>query len=180
MLCSLWDFRNCMHTSMHTILFPSPSLSFFSLEWLLGFRWATLFTCPSLSTFSMVWLLDFSWKIILFLRPSSPSFSLEWLLGFHEAILFTCLFVKGLTELIDWWRYLQPSLKNSLLSLKTNVLWPTNKPAQIPFWLNILANSKVTRALFKQRIYYSLLLWFFYGKRSCCYLLALLLTLKYN
>ena len=94
------------------------------------------------------------------------------------SLSFTCLLIKSLRELVDWWWYLQPSLEDSLLSLKTDIFWPSYKSAQISLGLDILANSKVTRAFFEQWVDYPLLFWLLDGKRSCCYLLSLLLTLK--
>ena len=91
---------------------------------------------------------------------------------------FTCLLIESLWELVDWRWYLQPGLEDSLLSLETNVFWPSDESAQISLGLDILSNSKVAWAFFEQWVNYPLLFWLFDGKRSCCYLLSLLLTLN--
>ena len=119
-------------------------------------------------------------QLILFPSPSSSDLFFGMTIRLIMTALFTCLLIKSLTELVDWWGYLQPSLENGLLSLKTNVFGPTYKSAQIPLGLNVLSDSKVTWALFKQRVNYPLLFWLLNGKWSSCYLLALLLTLYCN
>jgi hypothetical protein len=51
-------------------------------------------------------------------------------------------------KLIDGWRDLQSGLQHSLLTLEANVLWPTDKAAQIPLGLDVLADAIIpTKAL---------------------------------
>ena len=90
----------------------------------------------------------------------------------------TSLLVKSGVELVQCWRNLQPRLQNSLLSLKTDILGPFDKPAQIPLGLDVLANFETSGSSDEKRILNSLNFGFLYSQRSGCDLLSLLLSLE--
>ena len=62
-------------------------------------------------------------------------------------LLLTVLSVESLCELGDGWWYLEPLVEHSLLSLKTNILWPADESSQVSLRLNIttyIITSKIT------------------------------------
>ena len=65
---------------------------------------------------------------------------LKWGLIGERNLCNTCLPVKGCVELVDRWRDLEPGLKDSLHPLQADVLGPLDEAAQVPLWLNVLAN----------------------------------------
>jgi len=62
------------------------------------------------------------------------------------------LSVKGVGELVDHRWDLQSLLKNSLLSLKSNVFGPSDESSKVSFRLDILTDSEVLRSLFEERV----------------------------
>lgn len=46
---------------------------------------------------------------------------------------------------MDRWWDLQSGLQHGLLTLETNVLWPTNKAAEVSLGLDILPNAEIPR-----------------------------------
>ena len=55
-------------------------------------------------------------------------------------------------ELVDWRGDLQPLLEDSLLALEPDVLGPSDESAQVPGWLDVLADTKVPGALLKEGV----------------------------
>ena len=98
--------------------------------------------------------------------------------GKKEMSNLTSLLVESGVELVQCWRNLQPCLQNSLLSLKTDILGPFNKPAQISLGLDVLTDFETSRSSNKERIFHSLNFGFLYSQRSGCDLLSLLLSLE--
>merc|ERR1712117_342575 len=90
-----------------------------------------------------------------------------------------CLSVKGLVDLVDWRGFLQALEENSLLALKTDVLGPCHKTAQVTLGLDILADSEVLWALLEEGVDHLLGLNFASHQRGCGYLLLTLLRLRH-
>merc|ERR1711936_875233 len=104
-----------------------------------------------------------------------------WTIIVHEAKqIGSSLLVKSGVELVQCWGNLQPCLQNSLLSLKTDILGPFNKPAQISLGLDVLTDFETSRSSNKERIFHSLNFGFLYSQRSGCDLLSLLLSFLLN
>lgn len=52
--------------------------------------------------------------------------------------------VESVGELVNHWRNLNSLEKNLLLSLKSDVLWPSDISSQINSWLNVVADVVVS------------------------------------
>merc|ERR1719297_446578 len=68
------------------------------------------------------------------------------------AQLGSCLTIQGRVELVDCWWDPQSGLKDNLLSLKTDVLGPSDESAQISLGLDVLSDTEVPGSLLEQRI----------------------------
>jgi len=91
-----------------------------------------------------------------------------------------CLLVQGGLELLNWRRNLQTGLKDSLLSLQTDILGPSDKSGEISLGLDILADSKVLGSLFEKGVHNSLGDDFLDGEGGGRDLFASLLSLLLN
>jgi len=78
------------------------------------------------------------------------------------------LSVKSVGELVDHWWDLESLLENGLLSLESDVLWPSHESGKIALGLDILADSKVLGSLFEERVLlFNLLLLLDEGGSGC-------------
>lgn len=59
--------------------------------------------------------------------------------------LYGGLLVQSLAELVDWWWNFQTLLQDSLLSLYTDVLGPSDETGQITFRLNVLTCEMIPK-----------------------------------
>merc|ERR1719410_3109637 len=66
--------------------------------------------------------------------------------------LGSCLTIQGGVELVDGWRDPESGLEDNLLSLETDVLGPSDEPAQISLGLDVLSDTKVPGPLLEQRV----------------------------
>ena len=64
----------------------------------------------------------------------------------------TCLPVQGGVELVDGGGDPEPGLQHHLLPLEADVLGPSDEAAQVPGWLDVLADTKVPGALLKEGV----------------------------
>ena len=67
-----------------------------------------------------------------------------------ERFVNTLVLVNSFLKLSKSRRHLQSLKKNSLLTLNTNVLGPSDKSSEISFWLDVSSDSKVFGILLKQ------------------------------
>jgi len=78
------------------------------------------------------------------------------------------LSVKGVGELVNHWWDLQSLLENGLLTLKSDVFWPSDESSKISLRLDILTDSEVLRSLFEERVLlFNLLLLLDEGGSGC-------------
>jgi len=83
-----------------------------------------------------------------------------------------CLTVQSLAELVDGRGNLQTLLKNSTLTLQTDVLGPANKAAQVTLGLDVLADAEVAGLLFEEWVHHLLGSLFLDGQRGRGHLLS--------
>merc|ERR1719266_1450027 len=88
--------------------------------------------------------------------------------------------IQGSVELIEGRRDLQAGLEDRLLSLQADILWPSDKPAQVTLGLNVLTDFEVAGTSDKQGVFHSFNFGLLDGQRGCCHLLSLLLCLFLN
>ena len=60
--------------------------------------------------------------------------------------------IKSFLELSDDWRDFDPAEEDSLLPLESDILGPSDKPGEISFRLDVIANSVVPRPCLEQRM----------------------------
>lgn len=61
--------------------------------------------------------------------------------------------INGLLELVESRWDLESLKKNSLLTLNSNVFWPSNEASEISLGLDVSTDSKVTSILLEQGAY---------------------------
>lgn len=66
--------------------------------------------------------------------------------------MLTLVSINSVGELIKCGRDLQSLQKDSLLSLESDILGPSDKSGQISLWLDITSNSEILWGLFKERV----------------------------
>lgn len=70
----------------------------------------------------------------------------------NESVILTLVSINSVGELIKCGRNLQSLQKNSLLSLESDILGPSDKSGQISLWLDISSNSEVLGGLLEEGV----------------------------